>query len=362
MMKNLALFAVIVAAMLFFAGCPQQQAPPAPAPEPQAPPQCAGTGADYCNGGELMNNARCVQGTWQYSSEVCANGCGAGKCKEVEQPATPEPTTPVEPVTPSEPGLLDCDDKNVCTQDGFIEDRCMNVPVVDGTACGDGMECVTGECMVASPAPPVEPAVPATPAFEPVAPTAAEMNKLLACGSSFSDKYYRAKITESSGTTRFELKLSNSIQTNYMQTNLEYRDLPSLEYSKVVVGDYRSIGSCACTARQLLVSYKAYGSRASGDTAEGGTCGTAPAPIIQASMLYDNIDASKIMNVGTELVSFAGYGGYATHFYQESTAQDGTLIKTSYYLADILPITVMMNGTAYYKDGTSKQFELELLP
>ncbi|MFA6035554.1 MAG: hypothetical protein WC759_01195 [Candidatus Micrarchaeia archaeon] len=431
MAGNNALLAIVAVFILIIAGC-SQQAAPTPEPQPQPTQQCPGTGANYCNGNELMMNAKCVLGMWQYSSEVCANGCEAGKCKEAEELCGGITTNYAMPYSEAEqiasassacselgslkgkghscnansgtwwvePGItkdgctpacvvfvdnksaeinwrctgllpenttapqsiLDCDDKNICTQDGFEDSRCLNVPVVDGTACGTGMECKAGACIVSPPAPPVEPKPPAVVEPEAVPPTTAELSKLLACGASFADKNYRVTISDSYTSTAYDMKLTNSIRTDYIQTDIEYKDMPFPEYNSVLVSDYRSVGSCACNQRQLLINYKAYGGRSSGQSAMGGTCGVAPDPIKQAVLLYDNVDSAKMLNIGTETVNFVGYNGPATHFYQETTLADKSVVKASYYIAGSIPATIRLNGTVDYVDGTSKNFVVALLP
>jgi hypothetical protein len=196
-----------------------------------------------------------------------------------------------------------------------------------------------------------------------VAPSAADLKKLLVCGVAFSDKYYRFTASTPASTVMYGLKITNEIRPSYIQTSVEYRDLPFPEYSKILSTDYRTVDTCSCTARQLLISYKTYGSRSSGEEASGGKCGVAPVTNIAAyALLYDNVDPSKIMQVGEGTVNLAGYVGPVKEFYQEGKASDGSFVKESYYVADLLPLPVMINGTAQYADGTAKSFKLELLP
>jgi len=391
MAGNNVLLVLIAAFILLFAGCPQQQAAPAPTPTPAPQPaQCAGTGANYCNGAELMKDARCVQGTWQYSSEVCANGCEAGKCKEVAPAPAPAPEPAVElcagiktnysmPYTEAEQianasgacsELENLTYKNhYCNENSgtwWLEPQAMIngcapacVVFADNKTAEINWKC-TGA--IPTPAPTPAPVVTPAPAPEAVPPTAAELKKLLACGSDFNSKTYRFNWNDAYTSQNYEVKVSNSIQSRYIQTNMEYTGMPSPEFSRVIVSDYRDPTTCACTSRQLSTKYNPYGSRTGGETAGGGTCGVAPPPLKGTDFLYDNIDDTKIMKLGTELVGFMAYSGFADHFYQESRTADGTVLKASYYLASGIPLTIRINGTARYADGTSNNFVLELLP
>ncbi len=385
---KLAVLVIIASVMIIFAGCSQQQAAPAAEPTPQPTPQCQGSGANYCNANELLKDARCVQGTWQYSSEVCANGCEAGKCKEVAPAPAPGPagelcggiktnyTMPyaeAEQIANASGACVELENltykNHYCNENSgtwWLEPQVMMhgcapacVVFADNKSAEINWRC-TGA--IPSPVPTPAPVVAPAPAPGAVPPTAAELEKLLACGSAFNSKVYRFTWNGAYNSQNYEVKVSNSIQSRYIQTDMEYTGMPSPEYSRVTVSDYRDPVTCACTSRQLDTKYKAYGGRSGGETAGGGTCGVAPPPLKGTDLLYDNIDEAKIMKIGTEPVGFAAYSGPATHFYQESKAADGTALKVSYYLADTLPVAIRINGTASYADGTTGNFVLELLP
>jgi hypothetical protein len=342
-MKHFALLAVFSVMFMLLAGCAGQQGAQAPAPGPAAPAQ------EY----------KCADGTKAKDASLC--------------PPTPAPPKP-EPAKVACPDgsmvadvalcpvpVLNCDDNNQCTTDSVKDGACVFENVADGTACtdimGDRMTCTSGVCTEVAPPKPV------VPVNEMVAATPAELLKLKACGDNFAAKTYHYIQSDAYSTKEYNLKLSNSVDGRAIITTADYMDISAPQYGRVTVTDYRSQdGTCTCNDRQLLMDYKAYGSKNAGRVLEGGTCGKLPSEISMLSSFYDYVQDGIKASPENEQVSLPGYVGMAKRFYQETNGTDGTIVHASFYTTDLLPVPLKVNGTAWYADGSTKQFSLVLLP
>ncbi|PIN85631.1 MAG: hypothetical protein COV47_01265 [Candidatus Diapherotrites archaeon CG11_big_fil_rev_8_21_14_0_20_37_9] len=128
------------------------------------PSDCGAVCGDgACTGTESVNTCPADCGP----AVVCGDGvCGEGETKvncsaDCGAPVQPEGDEPIDdsetgtgdsgtPVVPDEQPVCtvsECNDGNPCTSDSCGTSSCVNIPVADGTDCGAGLMCKSGECI-----------------------------------------------------------------------------------------------------------------------------------------------------------------------------------------------------------------------
>jgi len=293
---------------------------------------CAGVAEDYCNGEILMHNAHCADGEWSYDSVNCAYGCVEGACADMPEQI--------------------CEPENECMTGSYVDDACVDAPVEDGTPCGEAgedMKCKDGEC--------VKEVV-----VEFVSITPNDLTKLRACDGEYNHDY---RYTEKDGFDKeYEMTLvrdSRSDGSAMIETKYEYfSQLVAPQYNWIMITDYMN-KDCSCGSRQLVLNQKAYGSTDSGEVSMGGTCGEVPEVLSPYTRFFELADETAI-HKGEFGVNFPGYVGPADEYYQEIVRDDESVLRMTYWLADIIRVPVKIVGNNTAEDGSVVDFTMTLLP